>query len=232
MMAGPKLIAQLREDSREQLGEITEAGMGYYVVKGMLDNEDRESVCIISGDFYIIPIEHARYFSLTDLGKYQPFPLENQKLASVKLNILSFVSINMLSGLKLPTVKLPFGYTYAFGAIPLLGTITLKYVTNFYRYTGSQSDPCFNGTELSAGTYLTPAKDIGYANTGFAAVGRYALPIPAPASYQHLYQLPIGTTLGIGTVIPNYGQAGGGVEVQLAGKKQVTWFGSIKIDDY
>jgi hypothetical protein len=67
---------------------------------------------------------------------------------------------------------------------------------------------------LAKGTYLTTDRDRQYANTGFAVVGRYALPIPIPASNVFEYELPSGTTLAIGTVLPNYGQAGGGVEIR------------------
>lgn len=69
--------------------------------------------------------------------------------------------------------------------------------------------------ELSKGTYLTTALDKIYANTGFAVVGRYALPVPLPATYCIQYEVPKGTQLKAGTVAPNFGQAGGGVEVLL-----------------
>jgi len=55
-------------------------------------------------------------------------------------------------------------------------------------------------------------------------VGRYALPIPVPASFVFEYELPgtmvlqggasQPTVLQVGTVQPNFGQAGGGVEVK------------------
>jgi len=46
----------------------------------------------------------------------------------------------------------------------------------------------------------------------FAAVGRYALPNPASASYIfHIVTFDRPTL--IGTATPNFGQAGGGVEV-------------------
>lgn len=246
-MIESKPLAQLGEESRKQLREITEAGMGYYVVTDLPDDERSDHIFIICGDFYAIPVEHGEYFSVTDLEKNQPLSLEDLQLARIEREISKFVSTikplefkgQSVTPVKQLSVTLPSKYTYAFGAIPLLGMITLKYATNFYRYTGSPVDPCFDGTELSLGTYLTPANDIGYANTGFAAVGRYALPIPVPASYQHLYQLDAGTTLRIGTVLPNYGQSGGGVEVQVIRqnqpqqqKPQVTWSSSTKIPDY
>ncbi len=62
------------------------------------------------------------------------------------------------------------------------------------------------------GTYATTFTDLPFAPSGFAAVGRYALPSPASARYV----FPIVTFDKpdlMGTAAPNYGQAGGGVEV-------------------
>lgn len=77
------------------------------------------------------------------------------------------------------------------------------------------SDPAFDGQTLCAGTYLTTLLDHSLTNTGFGAVGRYALPIPAPATHLYQYELPRGTSLGVGTVAPMFGQSGGGVEAKI-----------------
>ncbi len=62
------------------------------------------------------------------------------------------------------------------------------------------------------GTYATTYSDFHLVPSGFAAVGRYALPNPASARF--LFQI---TTYDrptfMGTATPNFGQAGGGVEV-------------------
>jgi hypothetical protein len=90
---------------------------------------------------------------------------------------------------------LPPGYRPAVGAVPLLGSAILSVDTAFYRYTGSANDPRLAGGSLARDTYLTTELDKSYANTGFAAVGRYALPLPVPSSHVHVYVLPQGTTL-------------------------------------
>ena len=62
------------------------------------------------------------------------------------------------------------------------------------------------------GTYATTFSDQREVPSGFAAVGRYALPNPLSARYVH----PIITydpPSHVGTATPNNGQAGGGVEV-------------------
>jgi hypothetical protein len=61
--------------------------------------------------------------------------------------------------------------------------------------------------------------------TGFAAVGRYALPNLVPACCRWQFSPPAGTIVDCGASVPLYGQAGGGVEVRL--QKQITAAGAI-----
>jgi hypothetical protein len=70
------------------------------------------------------------------------------------------------------------------------------------------------------GTYATTYNDLHFVPSGSAAVGRYALPNPASAGYVFQIVTFDRPTL-MGTATPNYGQAGGGVEVLFAnGGKQ------------
>lgn len=62
------------------------------------------------------------------------------------------------------------------------------------------------------GTYATTFADMKAVPSGFAAVGRYALPKANSARYVHCVVTYDDPTY-MGTVTPNYGQAGGGVEV-------------------
>lgn len=68
-----------------------------------------------------------------------------------------------------------------------------------------------NGNFL-AGTYATTDSDFPFVPSGFAAVGRYALPSIQPASHHYQIEAPIHTPVTFGTVAPAFGQAGGGVE--------------------
>ena len=70
---------------------------------------------------------------------------------------------------------------------------------------------------VAAGTYLVPALDIAFVNTGLGAVGRYALPNPLPAVHRWSVNLS-GVPYDAGTVRPAHGQAGGGTELVNAGK--------------
>jgi hypothetical protein len=71
--------------------------------------------------------------------------------------------------------------------------------------------------ELDPNTYSSPQLETMYLNSGFAIVGRLALPIPLPATHVVYYQINAGTTLKVGSVSPTFGQAGGGVELCIAG---------------
>jgi hypothetical protein len=61
------------------------------------------------------------------------------------------------------------------------------------------------------GTYATTFNDLRMVPSGLAAVGRYALPLPDAARYT--YSIVTNGPHRMGTALPNYGQAGGGVEV-------------------
>lgn len=61
-------------------------------------------------------------------------------------------------------------------------------------------------------SYVTSNSDIEVVGSGFAAVGRYALPNPFPSIYAFAVRPRPGTRISLGTVRPNFGHAGGGVE--------------------
>jgi hypothetical protein len=69
--------------------------------------------------------------------------------------------------------------------------------------------------EVKAHTYACPHSELPFFPTGFAAVGRYALPNLMPACYRWKLQPVPNTSLDCGTSVPLFGQAGGGVEVRF-----------------
>jgi hypothetical protein len=119
-------------------------------------------------------------------------------------------------------------------AAPLSGSDTLKQNTPMFRFTAQQKDICFDPTtsELRSGTYLAPTLDAVHVNTGYRAVGRYSLPCPHPARFQHEYIIPAGTQIHVGTVEPQFGQSGGGVEVRLDSVTKVRHIKTTDITDY
>ena len=215
---------KLDEQSISKLQDIPESGMDFWVVIGpnvfLSDNEP----FVVRSNGYAAPFTTIRdYYSLTSIEEGVTFPDETETI--------SFV--DSLESVLTTSITLPSGYTPTFGAHPLLGTITLAYPAKFYRYTSKLIDDRYSGNTLRAGTYLTTFADQLFVNTGFGAIGRYALPLPVPASYEHVYTIQAGTPLKVGTVAPNYGQAGGGVEVMTTGPVPGVVFEiTNRIDDY
>lgn len=61
-------------------------------------------------------------------------------------------------------------------------------------------------------TYARTEVDTQAVPSGLAAVARYALPNPAPAVHAFTLTPAPGISIRCGTVVPQFGQAGGGVE--------------------
>ena len=84
----------------------------------------------------------------------------------------------------------------------------------FVRYSAFASDRRINQDgSVRPGTYVTTENDAAHVRSGLSAVGRYALPNPAPARYRFVLSPPDGTRIRCGTAVPKFDQAGGGVEV-------------------
>ncbi len=84
----------------------------------------------------------------------------------------------------------------------------------FHRYSAHHPDRRVNPVsgDLLPGSYAVPESEVAFLPTGFAAVGRLALPVSLPASHHYVLEAPAGTSVRFGTVAPAFGQAGGGVE--------------------
>lgn len=84
----------------------------------------------------------------------------------------------------------------------------------FHRFSAFNPDRRVNPKtgDFLPGTYATPESEVPFVPSGFAAVGRFALPNNLPASHHYVIEAPAGTTVAFGTVAPAFGQAGGGVE--------------------
>ena len=67
--------------------------------------------------------------------------------------------------------------------------------------------------DIAKDTFAAPASEAPFAQTGFAAVARFALPSLLPARFRWELQPKVGTTIECGASVPLYGQSGGGVEV-------------------
>ncbi|MFT3732853.1 MAG: hypothetical protein QM780_15770 [Hyphomicrobium sp.] len=82
----------------------------------------------------------------------------------------------------------------------------------FFRYSANHSDPrVMKNGRIKAGTYATTYNDSRMIPSGLAAVGRYALPVSAAAEF--MFPIMTNGPYRMGTALPHFGQAGGGVEV-------------------
>ena len=110
---------------------------------------------------------------------------------------------------------------------PLDGTLT-KVVTHgsylskplpgelFVRYSAFLNDRRIGpGGSVLPGTYATTIHDDRLVPSSLSAVARYALPNPTPAIHRFVISPSPQTRIHCGTVTPQFGQAGGGVEVRF-----------------
>lgn len=202
-----------------------ESGLDYYTVNGKCDVLSVEQPFFVRTDGTVLPFNGGGdFYDLLMLAKAEPFPEKVREITLSQVTPCRVITAFIVS--------LPTGYVPSRGAHSLLGKITLKYATRFLRFTSTPHDPRYVSGELTAGTYLSTQNDATFVNTGFGAVGRFALPMPIPASYRHDYTLPASTVLAVGTVSPAFGQAGGGVEVCTNGPVVATLNKSDTIDDY
>ncbi len=108
-----------------------------------------------------------------------------------------------------------YGLSYSETAIePSKKIIPIGVPRSYYRFSAYYNDKRIDPItgNFLPGTYATTFADMHFVPSGFAAVGRYALPVRASARYISQIVTYDRPTL-IGTVKPDYGQAGGGVEV-------------------
>jgi hypothetical protein len=92
----------------------------------------------------------------------------------------------------------------------------LSTATGFVRFSAFANDRRIkpDGSVL-AGTFVTSASDAAAVPNALAAVGRYALPNPNPPVFRFDIAAAAGTHVRYGTVIPQFGQAGGGAEMEF-----------------
>ena len=90
----------------------------------------------------------------------------------------------------------------------------------YLRYTAFTSDRRIDMANRSilANTYVTTAREAGIAHSGQAAVSRFGLPNPYPAWICYEVRPTQSIQIQCGNFAPNFGQAGGGVEILLLSK--------------
>lgn len=204
-------IYEATESARERLVGLPESGMGFQVL------QYRQDFLVAFNATFLVSLAELREHPavLTELARLlvvgedqgdhttERLELETVAIAFSELDTEYWVPG---TGLNRPEIS----------AAPQFRAISRKRPHSYYRFSVSPRDHrvAANGDYLPD-TYATTYADLHFVPSGFAAVGRYALPNPASARFVH--QL---TTFDrpsrMGTVTPNFGQAGGGVEVLFA----------------
>lgn len=116
-----------------------------------------------------------------------------------------------------PLPRPPRPPTAIYGHLPFLTQTDQD--TVIYRWEAFPASrrihPATKPPTVAAHAYGSPASEVPFAPTGFAAVARFALPSLLPACFLWKLQPKAGTKLECGASVPLYGQSGGGVEVKF-----------------
>jgi hypothetical protein len=220
-----KPLMELPDSNMRDLHAGPATGIDFYIVRGP------QGFLAVLEDATALPLYLTPdYYCLDDLLAGDPLP--TMKLMSPHLVGLSARPNRTQAIAALIAAGISPAYTGTAGAIPLVKTYTLGAKTTFYRYLSALPDARYSAGILSAKTYLTSKIDKAHADTGFGAVGRYALPLPLPAIHVVEYRLPAGTVIEAGTAAPSFGQAGGGVEVCLTANTAATVGATTTLSDY
>lgn len=136
----------------------------------------------------------------------------------------SLVSAHTPTGFSLVTARVGSPAAVAGTTIAPASSLVKRYTLTadrrFHRYSAFSPDRRVDPMtgDFVAGTYATPESETPFVPTGFAAVGRFALPNTLAASNHYTVLAPNGTSVSFGTVAPAFGQAGGGVEAYFVNR--------------
>lgn len=212
-----KLYRVLESDQKTLLA-LAESGIGYQVVRTEL------GLTIILNAFIAYAYTERQQDQLTeDIYGYLDGSLKDDDFKRLPTQSLAPGTKLAFASFSLQTTPSNAPFAMATNVVsPPAALIATGYPVPYYRFSAFSNDKRIspNGDFLP-GTYATTHAEFPHVPSGFAAVGRFALPNPASARYVyvvHTYERP---TL-MGTAAPNFGQAGGGVEVYFAkGAKHV-----------
>ena len=124
----------------------------------------------------------------------------------------------------LPQIPTPPSYPVGvYGHVPFPGTTQSGDVFCRYepwpisRRIRTSSSPM----SVVPNTFAGPISEARFIACGFGAVARLACPNILPACFKWEFEVAAGTALRCGAAIPLFGQAGGGVEVELLGSSSI-----------
>lgn len=202
-------LLRIDKETERMLLTLPESGMGYQIVQG------RDEPWVVFNATITIPLRELNQtvFSEADYvllsGDPEPDAIQSRNIINFPEELRVIFS-TLDPDLRDPSLGLAFCPT---PIAPPTSFISPKWPYSYYRFSPYYKDKRVDiyGNFLP-GTYATTYNDLPFVPSGFAAVGRYALPSPASAAFVFPILTSDRPTL-MGTATPNFGQAGGGVEV-------------------
>lgn len=207
-------LLRLKQSDVDELADTSESAMGVHVVR-----TERGDGVVLSGLVLLLPDKEA-WRQTSELLKKSWFR-ESADEPSTKSDFEKW--LRSLSPAPAVTSagsgRVP--HTGATGGVTPTGSLPLTKRTRsgdvFYRCEHWPTSKRINPTTgvVAKGTYAFPLLEKEFVRSGFAAVGRFALPSVLPACRRYKLKPPASTTYRCGACVPLFGQAGGGVEVEF-----------------
>lgn len=193
----------IQDDRISDFINSPESGMGFQLANVDFDNfmfGEKPRQVIISNSDFILEFENFNNV---------PLLLDLDKFKSNKKAYFQYSKLSILTNSRYITPRKQFSNQenppYIYYSEPGEEFVRLSAFKNDKRIGEDGS--------VAGGTYATTPNDMNVTPSGLAAVGRYALPNRLPAKYVFKITPPPFTPIYFGTVTPNYGLCGGGVEV-------------------
>jgi hypothetical protein len=206
----------LSESSVSQLLALPETGMGFQLVSGSLHG--RTALFIVFNAELAFDLSNVEFLTGTDPATMLANSirvLSAMRRASTpliaRLEPHSFALLESRVATNPVPPSVPASGSPAI--VPpssLVKNTVLSANRVFHRYAAFNPDRRVNSVtgDFAPGTYAVPESEVAFIPTGFAAVGRLALPNLLPASHHYIVEAPSGIPVSFGTVAPAFGQAG------------------------
>lgn len=210
-------IFKIPKDQQKTLREKPESGMGYQIIR------DQKKSYIVLNLFLVISfdafqqpefhLEYEDYLSGDPDGK--PFnSLSEKKLIDPKVFVSDFYGHLLDNNRSINHTKDSPIFNTSEYIKKIKPQSHPNYTQSFYRYNAYCKDKRVDPKtgNYTKNTYATTFNDMHHVPSGYSAVGRYALPNANSAKYVFPI-LTYNKPTFMETATPNFGQAGGGVEV-------------------
>lgn len=205
----------LPEDAISQLCALPETGMGFQLVRARVFGEFKPLLvfnCQRALDLAILDLTPSQDPAV--VARNEQLIVDALHRTTTTLVMAPHPSAFQVLSVRLGPPAAPAVSTLAARPSSLVKTAVLSDPRLFHRFSSFNPDRRVHPVtgDFLPGTYASPDSELPFLPTGFAAVGRLALPNNLPASHHYTLRAPAGTSVWFGTVTPAFGQAGGGVE--------------------